>query len=286
VTANNRIGESLHASLYELAASVPQKPVVPSMVVSTETTIEIQASYPHFDGGDAVTDYAYTRDEGPLTAFVTQTNSSNAQYTFENLTPGTIYRFKVAAINSIGQSEWSEIAGFYSCNDPSDPTNFRSVSTSETHITLSWEKPDDNGGCAVTGYRVYLENIAHPGLQLVYNGINQSTQTSLTVTAPNIAGGNYYLFKLQSKNCGLFSTGTEITVPSGSRPDQPTQAPYILSYDSPTEFTVRWHAPLYDGGFRILFYDLYVDNSVHIELDSSINTFKLENRVLGTPYKM
>jgi hypothetical protein len=70
------------------------------------------------------------------------------------------------------------------------------ISQSETHLSVSWNASPTDGGCAVTGYRVYLENIASPGWQLVYNGVNQSTQTMLTLTAPEIEPSQYYLLKI------------------------------------------------------------------------------------------
>lgn len=99
-------------------------------MLSTKTTIQIEATYPHFDGGSPVTEYVYIRDSGPLTPFEPQQTSTQAQYTFNNLTPGVIYRFKVAAINLIGQGEQSEIAGFYACTNPDNPDNFQKVSQS------------------------------------------------------------------------------------------------------------------------------------------------------------
>lgn len=171
VTAVNDIGESEHSHLDLLAASVPQKLSLPIMVVSTQSSIEIEATSPQFDGGSPVTLFVYMRDSGPLTPFEPQVTSSDAQYTFTGLTPGVIYRFKVAAINLIGQGEWSAIAGFYACTNPSDAENFALVSQSESHLTVSWEVPLSAGGCPVTGYRVYMENIASPGLKLVYNGV-------------------------------------------------------------------------------------------------------------------
>lgn len=77
-----------------------------------------------------------------------------------------------------------------------------------------------------------------------------------------------------------------ITLASGREPDQPPAAPYILSYDSPTSMTVKWQEPDYDGGFPSLFFRLYVDNIVEVELDPSINSFQLTDLTLGQSLKL
>ena len=69
VSAVNDIGEGAVAEIAELAASVPMKLNVPSLVSSTEDSITIEAPEASFDGGDVVTEYVFRRDDGPATAF-------------------------------------------------------------------------------------------------------------------------------------------------------------------------------------------------------------------------
>lgn len=102
MTAINDIGESEPATLSLLAASVPQKLSTPQLVLSTQTSITVVTEHPPFNGGDEVTQFAFSRDDGPLTAFQPQELSSSEQYTFTGLTAGVLYRFKASAINSIG----------------------------------------------------------------------------------------------------------------------------------------------------------------------------------------
>jgi hypothetical protein len=71
-------------------------------VQSTLTTIEVEAPEPSFTGGDSITQYVFVRDDGPLTSYLTQETSTTNTFTFEGLTAGTQYRFKVAVINTIG----------------------------------------------------------------------------------------------------------------------------------------------------------------------------------------
>jgi hypothetical protein len=77
-----------------------------------------------------------------------------------------------------------------------------------------------------------------------------------------------------------------LTLVSGVEPDRPPIAPYILSYDSSSSMTVKWQEPDYDGGFPSLYYRLYVDNTVEVELDPSINFYQLTGLTLGSTLKL
>ena len=79
-----------------------------------------------------------------------------------------------------------------------------------------------------------MEDIEKPGYRTVYNGVTSSTQTQFSISAPEIKPSKYYRLAIQSKNCGLYSDETYITVASGSVPTSPAAAPVVASYDTPT----------------------------------------------------
>ena len=105
-----------------------------------------------------------------------------------------LYRFRVAAKNSIGQGEWSDVVSFYAASAPANPVEFTKTIQKEDKLTLSWRVPPSNGGCPITGYRIWMENVLEPGMKIVYNGIKQSTQTSFTLQYPTVKPGEYYKF--------------------------------------------------------------------------------------------
>jgi hypothetical protein len=70
-----------------------------------------------------------------------------------------------------------------------------------------------------------MEDVNNPGYLTVYNGVQQSTRTQVTLTYPQVQPSRYYRLKLQSKNCGYLSVGTYLVIASGSVPDQPPTAP-------------------------------------------------------------
>lgn len=60
----------------------------------------------------------------------------------------------------------------------------------------------------------------------------------------------------------------------------------MLSYDTQSSMTVKWETPSVNGGFPVESYNLYVDNSVEVQLDPSLNTYQLTGLSLGTTLKL
>jgi len=286
VTAVNDIGEGEAAELDLLAASVPSKLQAPTYVSSSGDSVEISAQAPSFDGGDAVTTFVFRRDDGPLTEWEAQETDAGNTFDFTGLSASVFYRFQVAAINSIGQGAWSEHIGYFATEAPGEVQNFAVVSQNQEAISLSWEAPATDGGCAIEGYRIYIEEVAHPGYRLVYNGLRSPQISTVSLTQPTIKPSLYYKVLILAKNCGLFNSGVTLTAQSASIPSTPPAAPQVVSYDSAEELTVDWQSPIFDGGFSVTSYKLYVDNVEEVELDPSINWYQLSGLELGTTYKL
>lgn len=73
-----------------------------------------------------------------------------------NLEPGCAYRFRVAAINSCGRGEWSDVTPFKTClpGFPGAPSAIK-ISKSPEGAHLSWEPPPSTTG-DILEYSVYL----------------------------------------------------------------------------------------------------------------------------------
>jgi len=73
-----------------------------------------------------------------------------------NLEPGTAYKFRVAAINSVGRGEWSEVSAFKTClpGFPGAPSAIK-IAKSTDGAHLSWEPPSAAQG-EILEYSVYL----------------------------------------------------------------------------------------------------------------------------------
>lgn len=76
-----------------------------------------------------------------------------------NLEPGTAYRFRLRAINSVGAGEWSEVSSFKTClpGFPGAPSAIK-ISKSSEGAHLTWEPPPSclSSNEVVEEYSVYL----------------------------------------------------------------------------------------------------------------------------------
>ncbi|XP_046485878.1 host cell factor 1 isoform X1 [Neodiprion pinetum] len=95
------------------------------------------------------------------------------------LEPGTAYKFRVAAVNSCGQSGWSEVSAFKTClpGFPGAPSAIK-ISKSAEGAQLSWEPPPSNLG-PILEYSVYL---AVRSASAVSNSAGEATTVATTPT--------------------------------------------------------------------------------------------------------
>ena len=89
----------------------------------------------------------------------------------------------------------------------STPTYVSSSSAAKT-ITVQWERPTDNGGCAILGYRLYRsagsnDQFDQGDLDTLVPGLddNDPSITQLTVDLSSSGTVGYlYKFKVQARN--------------------------------------------------------------------------------------
>ena len=75
----------------------------------------------------------------------------------------------------------------------------------ETQITIEWDMPASEGGCAIRGYLGYLEDIEEPGFMQVYSGSTQSAIMKFVIGYPTIKASKYYKVRVHAINCSLMS---------------------------------------------------------------------------------
>jgi hypothetical protein len=84
-------------------------------------------------------------------------NALQRHFTAEGLTVGTLYQFKVEALNfnhPLYASPASPLLSVHACVAPSPSSAVRRVVGDRTSITLAWQAPSDDGGCSLTGYQL------------------------------------------------------------------------------------------------------------------------------------
>lgn len=73
----------------------------------------------------------------------------------DDLETGRYYRFKVSAYNYNGEGIMSNELTTYACVEPSKMKPLQRVDSTASSYTLSWEEPEDDGGCPILSYAVY-----------------------------------------------------------------------------------------------------------------------------------
>lgn len=164
-------------------ATPPDQPTGLTSSANSSGNVELSWTAPANTGTDALTDYTvqYSQSSTFASGVTTWGHSASTQTsaTISGLTAGATYYFRVAAVSSM--------AGAYSSTStltlprlPSAPLSLTVTPTDQT-IDLSWTAPSDNGGSAITGYKVEYK---------------ASSSGTWTTASSNVLGTSYQLTSL------------------------------------------------------------------------------------------
>ena len=174
VYAINAIGYGT-ASTATSGVSVITAPYPPTTVVATynsgtygPTSARITFTAPTNTGGSAITSYtitAFTTNPDATTG-LTQTGTPSGT-TFNGLTKGVNYTFRVTATNTYGTSIYSTDSNtIIPLTVPGAPTigtvtaNTVDAGTT-TSVNVAFTAPADNGGTTITSYTAYALSLIH-----------------------------------------------------------------------------------------------------------------------------
>uniref|UniRef100_G1KS35 Host cell factor C2 n=1 Tax=Anolis carolinensis TaxID=28377 RepID=G1KS35_ANOCA len=150
----------------------------------------------------------------------------------QDLTPGTLYRFRVAAINGCGVGPFSKVSEFKTCipGFPGAPSIVK-ISKSADCIHLSWEPPVSPSG-NILEYSAYLAirttQLHENPSQLMFMKIYCGLKTSCTVTAAQLANAHVdhtskpaIVFRISAKNERGYGPATQVRWLQGKGSDLP-----------------------------------------------------------------
>ena len=125
----------------------------------------------------------------------------------DDLQTGQFYRFKVSAYNFNGEGELSEEMTTYACVSPTRMKPLLRVDSTISSITLSWEEPEDDGGCPIESYAIYRNDGEGGAIEIEVNTDNDSnirnkpTLRQTTVTNfPAEALGKTFFYQIEAFN--------------------------------------------------------------------------------------
>jgi fibronectin type 3 domain-containing protein len=181
VTASNLVGEGTQST--EASATSPAI-VPPSAPLSLAATpgpgagqIKLTWLAPAQDGGAPITGYAVYRADASTGPYIKTTTLGNVlTHTDTGMPNGATRWYKLAASNQAGESAQSSSASARTFDKPSEPRNLDTEATLGFHVTLNhvglgihlaWDAPSDDGGTAVTNYKIYWTTDPNQPGQLV-----------------------------------------------------------------------------------------------------------------------
>ncbi|KFW09150.1 Host cell factor 2, partial [Eurypyga helias] len=139
----------------------------------------------------------------------------------QDLFPGTVYRFRVAAINGCGVGPFSKVSEFKTCipGFPGAPSTVK-ITKSVDCIHLSWEPPASPSG-NILEYSAYLAirstQLQENPSQLVFMRIYCGLKTSCTVTAAQLSNAHIdytsrpaIVFRISAKNERGYGPATQV----------------------------------------------------------------------------
>lgn len=142
----------------------------------------------------------YKIGAGSWSTLVADTGSTSTTYSATGLNAGTLYTFRVSAIDQDGTGSASNEASDTTFTPtPSAPLNPSALTTSTTGITLSWDTPTD--AINLSGYKIFFETPTGNGFGVL---VADTGSTSTTYPASSLTPGSDYNFMI----AGINATGT------------------------------------------------------------------------------
>uniref|UniRef100_A0A667Z0S6 Fibronectin type-III domain-containing protein 3A n=1 Tax=Myripristis murdjan TaxID=586833 RepID=A0A667Z0S6_9TELE len=251
LAAKNDMGTSEFSEVVDLftSCSVPSPPLPPELLKAGVTWLCLQWQRP--TGSPKEDDIYYVlemEEEGSGYGFQPSYDGEELSCTVRNLHRSTKYKFRVAAYNSEGKSNPSQVAEFTTNPDrPSCPC--RPVIKGRvlpTSFRMAWEPPKDDGGAEVTKYVVELsEGLSGLSWELVYTG------PAMEHVCESLKPGCSYQTRIYCMSEGGQS-------PTPAVPPGPCQPPRLVGKPKAREVQLRWGPPQVDGGSPVSCYSVEV----------------------------
>ena len=291
VSAINSKGTGPTSAIAEVVvgAVTPGAPTGVSATATDKGSIVVAWGPPSDLGGAPVLSYQVELStDGTAWRILEATVPSNqTSYEHVELEPGTRYYYRVSARNSAGLGTASGVVSVVTKAEPPDPpVGLVAAGTRPDAVELLWQPPSKTGGALITGYRVEFsldgvgwrlvtDNVQNT--QYVHEGLDPATVYYYRVFARNSAG--------LSDPSRVARVETTIDVPS-----QPTQL--SAKAISPTEITLRWVAPRFDGGSDLTGYKIEVSEDrgvtwkvLRLNTGSLVPAYSHKNLAPGTWYR-
>ena len=208
------------------AVIVPGSPTGLIATANGETQIDLIWYAPSVSGGASITGYRIevSTDGMSWSDLVANTDSTSTSYSHTGLTAGTTRHYRVSAINSVGTGTASIAYSTTTpgASKPGAPTSLTATANGQNRIDLSWTAPSDNGGAAITGYRIEVSENGSTWTNLVTKTRNAAISYSHT----GLAAGSIRHYRVSAINSA--GTGPASNVDMATTDSQSNRAPVAV----------------------------------------------------------
>lgn len=269
-------------------ATAPSTPDVPHISNKTKTSVLLKWTTKS-DNGSPITSYVLQWDEGNVgDSCKTIYQGSQKQYKFNHkLAPMASCRFRVKAINKIGESQFSaELRYTANAAVPSTPDPPTLIEATASSLQLSWNKPNTNGA-EITEYILQMddENKGY-GFLTVYRGNDKKCNVD-----DKLKRNMPYKFRLSAINAQGESKWSDIVIYSTISEAPGRMSPPVLEGKVHAKsFVVTWVPSSDDGGSEIVDYSLEINDGkggpFHEAYTGLDMEYKFQDLLPGHMYKV
>ncbi|TNN01159.1 fibronectin type-III domain-containing protein 3A isoform X3 [Takifugu flavidus] len=257
LAAKNDMGVSEFSEVVDLftSCSVPLPPFPPELEKAGVTWLCLKWQRPTSSPKEDDIYYILEMEEEGLGyGFQPSYDGDELTCTIRNLHRSTKYKFRVAAYNSEGKSNPSQVVELITNPDrPSSPCKpvirGRVLPTS---FKMAWEPPKDDGGAEITKYVVELsEGLSGLSWELVYSGPAKEH------VCEGLKPGCSYQTRVYCMSEGGQSPLSEtLQVQTPAVPPGTCPAPRLVGKPKARELQLRWGPPQVDGGSPVSCYSV------------------------------
>uniref|UniRef100_A0A8C3R4S6 Titin n=1 Tax=Cyanoderma ruficeps TaxID=181631 RepID=A0A8C3R4S6_9PASS len=175
----------------------------------TKSSVTLTWEPPLIDGGSKIKNYIVEKRESTRKAYSTvNANCHKTSWKVDSLQEGCNYYFRVLAENEYGIGLPVETSESVKVSErPLPPGKITLLDVTRNSVTLSWEKPEHDGGSRILGYIVEMQSKGSE---------KWSTCATVKVTEATITGliqGEEYTFRVSAQNEKGISDPRQLGIP-------------------------------------------------------------------------
>ena len=245
----------------------PGAPTSLTATASGTTAIDLDWTAPADDGGSVITGYQIEVSPNGTSSWtdrVANTGTTTTTYSHTGLSAGTTRHYRVSAINAVGTGAASNVDDATTddaATVPGAPTSLTATASGSNRIDLSWTAPADNGGAAITGYRI---EVSPNGTSSWTNRVANTGNTSTGYAHTGLSAGTTRHYRVSAINS--VGTGAASNVDDATTDDAATTVPgaptgLTATASGTTTIDLSWTAPSDNGGSPITGYKIEVSSN-------------------------